>query len=84
MNLRINLTGDADHGWIGDVHDGNTHTVYNPKGADMKAALDDMLQSHFKVTEPAKQVEPPKPVAPATPATPPVAAKPTDPAKPAA
>lgn len=45
--FHFKLHGDADHGWIGEIHDGDTHKVYNPEGADVKTAVGDMLADHF-------------------------------------
>lgn len=60
--LSIKVHGNADHGWIGEVHDGDTHKVYNPQGADVKAALGDMLSDHFEDHKPAEVAAPPAPV----------------------
>jgi len=45
--FQFKLDGDADHGWIGEVHDGDTHKIYNPEGGDVKTAVSDMLADHF-------------------------------------
>lgn len=60
----VTVSGDAEHGWIVDVHDGDKHGVYYPKGKDAEEAEENALKAHgYK-----------KPASPATP-MPPVGAK---------
>lgn len=45
MNLRISVGGDAEGGWLVDIHDGETNSVHRPSGATAieaaRYALDD-------------------------------------------
>ena len=60
----VTVTGDAENGWIVDVHDGDKHGVYYPKGKDAAEVEEAALKAHgYK-----------KPASPASP-MPPVGAK---------
>lgn len=47
MALSIKLDGSAEHGWMGEVHDGDTLTTHSPEGPTITHALRDMLNRHF-------------------------------------
>jgi hypothetical protein len=52
----VTVSGDAEHGWIVDVHDGDKHGVYYPKGKDAAEVEETALKDHgYK--KPAKKVE---------------------------
>lgn len=71
MTFRLTVDGDAEGGWMVDIHDGTTNAVYRPEGPenDREAAMA-ALAMHFPETkepapppEAAPQVEPdPMPV----------------------
>lgn len=42
----VTVSGDAEHGWIVDVHDGDKHGVYYPKGKDAEEVEDAALKAH--------------------------------------
>lgn len=44
--LRVSVSGDPDGGWIVDVHDGDRHGVYHPRGVDLIQAMMAGLREH--------------------------------------
>lgn len=59
----MKMDGDADHGWMGEVHDGSTLTAHSPQGGNVFEALMNMMHMHFG--EPAAPVQAPEPPDPA-------------------
>lgn len=55
--LRISIGGDAEGGWVADIHDGGINTVHRPTGENQLAALMMALAErwpeHFQTSEPA-------------------------------
>lgn len=50
--FHINLSGDPEKGWHGEVHDGDKLTTHSPEGPTITHALRDMLNRHFGHDEP--------------------------------
>ena len=44
--LRITVDGNAEHGWLAEVHDGAQAVTYEPDGADVWDALSNTLSRH--------------------------------------
>lgn len=80
--FHINLSGDPEKGWHGEVHDGDNLTTHSPEGATIADAVINLVRRHFGHEEPAPVAVPKAaPVAPiVTPA--PVVTKPVDAPKP--
>ena len=61
MDLRIIAGGDAEHGWLVDLHDGVTAAVYRPEAPNAfdaaKAAIDAHVAAIAAIATPA--AEPP-------------------------
>lgn len=47
MPFTATLDGDPEGGWIGEIHDGQVHTVHHPVGETLRMALSHMLHMHF-------------------------------------
>ena len=45
---RVIVDGDAEKGWIVDIHDGVNHGVYSPEASDAEAAKAEALALHAK------------------------------------
>ena len=60
MAFFAKLDGDAEKGWMGEVHDGSTLTTHNPDGETLLEALSNMLKAHFGV-HPTNAVAEPMP-----------------------
>lgn len=51
MAVTVKLDGDPEGGWIGEVHDGQTHTSHSPEGGSQHQALLDMIRRHWGEAE---------------------------------
>ena len=68
MDLRIIAGGDAEHGWLVDLHDGVTAAVYRPEAANAFDAAKAAIDAHVAaiatpaaeppVTEPTQDAAP--------------------------
>ena len=47
MAIHIKLDGDAEKGWMGEIHDGMKLFTFSPSGEAPLPALLDMLRKHF-------------------------------------
>lgn len=69
MDYRVTVTGDAEHGWIVDIHDGDHQGVYSPEGAaDAEAAAKTAMDAHFDKYGTRPKTEEPPPAADVPPA----------------
>lgn len=80
----VSVSGDAEGGWIVDVHDGDKHGVYSPKGKTIEEVKEAALKEHGYKKPTGKRVsasesdQPEKPEPP--PAPPPQPVPPPHPA----
>lgn len=63
MDIRTHVTGDAEHGWIVDIHDGTNHGAYSPEAPDAETA--DRLANEMHKAKFYPEPEPPANVPPA-------------------
>lgn len=54
MAITMKMDGDAEKGWMGEVHDGEALTAHSPQGDTVWQALVNMVHTHFGIhDEPA-------------------------------
>lgn len=49
MAITMKMDGDAEKGWMGEVHDGETLTAHSPQGDTVWQALVNMVHTHFGI-----------------------------------
>lgn len=52
--MRISVGGDAEGGWLIDVHDGVNHAVYSPSAKNAEEAEKLALDAHKEAFPPAE------------------------------